>query len=144
MDLDNPLHIPARRLEGSWKIHPDLYKRLSGKDLDRQQQAELTFVYDPAAVPKDSLRALAKRWDQKIRVYAVGRMKVGSKETPFFIADDVNPYLHLFEEREGDRFFKTERKSIVLAVAKDESADLLFLGGDRGPDQSLPFERINR
>ena len=139
-------NVVASRLEGQWRIHPALTKRLRGKDnMPRTEStgANVSFTDDPSVagkVPGKYDEFLAKK-----RIYMAGTMRWPEKDYPFILIEQWgNPYVIYFREREGDPMGDAESFILMLAPAKHKANDLLFIGGDFNNEPFRAYERVKK
>jgi len=141
LDLLNKENVVASRLEGKWKVHADLSKRLWGR---AAESIDVEFTYDKTALPEEVLKKLGTRTKGKttFTIYAIGKMKLDAKEYPFLLtALHGNPHVVYFRERNGNPLGDTESFNLGVASAKVKDNDLLLVGGDFN---NQPFTILER
>jgi hypothetical protein len=141
LDLLNKENVIASRLEGRWKMSPEL-----SVGRPPPVPGELVFAYDRTAVPEAALRKMAGRAKTKLTLYAVGRAtRFGTTEqSPFALTFwNGNPTLLFFEPDKGDPFGKWGGVRVSLARAKETKDDVFFMTvGDHETGPSYAFERV--
>jgi hypothetical protein len=138
-------NVVSSRLSGSWIIDDALNLRLTGKAAVKDGENPLrkvTFVGDDAVfdqLPDKYKEFLIK---EKTSVFMAGWMTFGKQKCPFFLAElKGNPHI-LFFLKEGEEVFGNgESFNVMMAVAKDTTNDLLFIGGDFN---NQPFSAYHR
>lgn len=138
-------NVVASRLEGAWRPHVELTKRLTGRSDPRGAEgisAGISFKSDPSVaenLPDKYVTALAER---HARIYMAGKMSLEGKDLPFFlISMSGNPHVLFFLQRDGDPFGNGESFNVMLAPAKEKDNDLLFTGGDFNNEPFRAYER---
>ncbi len=124
----DPDNVVASRLVGEWVAHVGLSNRLWSSD-KRASTDTLVFRSDPSVasqVPEQYGEFFGGK-----QVYQAGYMGSGEQEHPFLlITFHGNPHVVVFRERGGDPFGDAESFNLFIARARNESDDLLFVGGD--------------
>jgi hypothetical protein len=140
-DKDN---VVGSRLAGTWEADAELTKRLAGN-----AAAAITFASDESIAAK--VPAKFETFLSGKSVYLAGTMTF--KESPagpgavltanfLLIEHKGNPHLVYFLPKDGDPFGNAESMNVMLAVAKDTSNDLLFLGGDFNNQPFAAYKRV--
>ncbi len=142
-DKDN---VVASRLEGKWRIHPALTKRLTGTaKLPRRESpyGYVSFDGDPSVAGK-----IPAKYDEFLaekNIYMAGMMNWGGKDYPFILIQvKGNPHVVYFRERDGDPMGDAESFNVILAPARSGANDLLFIGGDFNNQPFSAYERIKK
>ena len=135
-------NVVASRLEGTWTLHADLTKRLTGEKSDSAGY-QFTKDDDVAAAVPDKFEKILK----DMTIYMSGKMKVTrgkNEETyPFVLVSyKGNPRVIYFREGDGQPMGNAESLNVMLAQAKDKANDLLFVGGDFNNQPFRAFERV--
>jgi len=139
-------NVVASRLEGRWRIHPALTKRLTGKDNPPRPEspgAHVSFTDDPSVAGK-----VPGKYDEHLadkHIYMAGMMNVRGEDYPFILIQfNGNPHVVYFREREGDPMGDAESFILMLASAKHKANDLLFIGGDFNNEPFKAYERVKK
>jgi hypothetical protein len=132
-------NVVASRLEGTWRLHTDLTKRLYGRSFD--EVSTLSFRSSSAKsieLPQDFAKFIEGK-----TIFLAGTFTGDGKEYPFLLTEyRGNPHIFYFKERDGDPMGDSESFNVMLAVAKDKQKDLLFIGGDFNNQPFVAFERV--
>ncbi|MFW6162556.1 MAG: hypothetical protein ACODAJ_07275 [Planctomycetota bacterium] len=139
----NKENVVASRLEGTWRPHAQLTRRLTGQAPPRHRESPsgvIRFQADPSVpgtIPQKYHHHLADT-----PIFLAGHMTAHRKKHPFIlIALNGNPHVVYFRERDGDPMGDAESFNLILAPAKDQSKDLLFVGGDFINSPFVAYER---
>ena len=129
-------NVVSSRLEGHWRVDAAISDRLG-----RNRGGDLEFKSDSKVVntiPEKYEKFLADR-----TIYMAGTMKRNETRHPFILIQmKGNPHVVYFRERDGDPLGDAESFNVMLAVAKDEPNDLLFVGGDFNNQPFTAYERV--
>lgn len=137
-------NVVSSRLEGSWEVDEALTKRLTGKKEVKGEHdvSEVTFEADDEVFAKLPEKFKGFMEKEKTPVYMCGWMSAGPIRGPFFLVElRGNPHVLFFLEADGDPFGNPESFNVMLAVGKEQSQDLLFIGGDFN---NQPFAAFGR
>lgn len=128
-------NVVSSRLEGTWVPHEELTKHLEGR-----APGPVTFRSDPKIAAK--IPARYEKFLKGRQVYMAGEVTFGGKTHPFILVEHRgNPHVVWFRERGGDPLGDAESFNVMLAVAKQQQNDLLFIGGDFN---NQPFAAYHR
>jgi len=131
-------NVVAGRLEGEWQLHAELTRRLLGEE---RPAAQLAFKSAPEMAGK--VPAKYEKFLDKKQIYMAGIVKLKGKEHPFILVEHKgNPHVVWFRERDGDPMGDAESANVMLAPAKDQANDLLFVGGDFNNQPFSAYERV--
>jgi hypothetical protein len=123
-------NVVSSRLEGKWQLHVLLTKRLFGEDYQPSLASSgryVSFKTDLSVVQK--IPAKYREFLDKKTIYMAGIMTWWRKVHPFILIEHCgNPHIVYFRERDGDPMGNEESFIVMLASAKDEANDLLFIG----------------
>lgn len=132
-DKDN---VVSSRLEGRWKVHETISTRLG-----RNQGGLVEFKADNKivkSIPQEYEQFLADK-----TIYMAGTMNRSDTVHAFILIEHKgNPHVIYFRERDGDPLGDAESFNVMLAVAKDQPNDLLFVGGDFNNQPFTAYARI--
>ena len=134
LDKDN---VTASRLEGKWI--PDMTRahifKLGNEPVEFKVDSKV-----PEKLPKKYDKFLGKK-----QIFLAGVMKWGNKEYPFvLITHSGNPHLVVFRERDGDPMGDAESSIVMLARAKEQKNDILFIGGDFNNEAFRVYKRSSK
>ena len=132
-DKDN---VVSTRLEGRWRVNAAINTRLG-----QNRGVILEFKADSKVVetiPQKYEKFLADK-----TIYMAGTMKDNNIIHPFILIElKGNPHVVYFRERDGAPLGDAESFNVMLAAAKDQPNDLLFVGGDFNNQPFTAYERF--
>jgi len=137
--VSDPSNIVSNRLVGRWVLDPELSRRLDPERASTEP-AKLEFTSDDAVLTR--LGNYSERL-QSDRIFAAGMVKTNGKPHPYILVNvSGNMSLVWFRpDGKGNLIGESETKSVSIAIARDRTKDLLFLGGDTARGASAAFSR---
>lgn len=131
-------NLIANRLEGSWSADPTLTPQLTGMSVE--PELTVAFRREPTAVAGlgEHGAALANR-----EIFFTGSMSMLGRDHPFVLTSEqgIPTILSVWPNRGGAPGTRLRRFTVMLAVAKEPSGDLLFLGTEDASEPMTPFRR---
>lgn len=128
-------NVIASRLIGKWTTEQPLTKKLTGA---KSTQREIEFINDEPILAVIPLPELLRETE----IYLAGIMNLSGTSHPFvLISHHGNPRVVFFRDSEEHPMGDTESFIVMMAIAKDEEHDLLFIGGDFSDEPFSAFSR---
>jgi hypothetical protein len=128
-------NVVASQIEGAWVPDVNVSERLGSKP-----RGQIAFKTDSSRIQE-----IPSKFDRFLRgkqIYVCGTMTQDKVDTLFILIEHKgNPHLVYFREQDGDPFGDSESFNVMLARAKDQANDLLFVGGDFNNQPFVAFRR---
>ncbi len=142
----NKENIVSSRIEGEWVIEENLTTVLGGKEFVEKihrTNMKRTFRIDHSIIKDLPEEYYPYLKDKKI--YTCGFLTMRGKTHPFYLTEwNGNPHIFYFYERDGDPMGNGESFNVMLAVAKENANDLLFVGGDFNNQPFIAYKRAGK
>lgn len=125
----DPDAIVASRVQGSWKLEVATSDRLDPKR-PAGAAKEITFTDNPGVLA--GLQAHSDRFKNR-EIFGSGIVNVDGKTHPYILVGEhggTSVVWFTGNEAGTDPVAKATTNTLAIAVGRDRSADLLFLGGD--------------
>lgn len=144
-------NVVASRLVGTWKVNPELTKKLGDRVMSKEALEEKIVFKEDSTLINLIAESVKKNIKQELNVYLAGHIigknpKNASENIsiPFLIiaGEEGNTYLMTFRERDGDKYGDAEFNIIFIAVSGSPKNDLLFMGGDFNNQPFMCLERV--
>lgn len=137
----DPENVVATRIAGTWKVESTLSKRLD-PDNASKAPATLTFTNNPGVLA--GLQADSARFNNRT-IFASGIVNVdGTTHTYILSNRSGNMYLTWYTAIEENATSSPVEKTVNIAVARDQTKDVLVLGGPSMREPSAAYERAAR
>ena len=134
-------NVVASRIEGNWQTHESLSQRLTGKA--NPHRTKLTFTSDPSVASKVPEEYAKFFTENEMKIYMAGNVQIDENKCPFILTHMKGiPHVFFWLEKDGKEFGNGESFNVMLAVAKDNQNDLLFVGGDFNNQAFSAYARI--